>query len=160
MFSGWALPRLHLVPSTTPSEQQVTNNSKECGHAMLHQPHNRPPNHYLHRKIAPPTRRAACPVFHCSTRNSLFPGEEDLGAPPFASIPEGAWDESTSASALGQRITPYHRVSPAVGGCQAKLQVKEEPRPGRHHTWGCLAGRRRRVAGTRVAPQGGRGALV
>ena len=101
-------------------------------------------NHYLHRKIAPPKRRVACPVFHCSARDSQFPGEEDLGAPPFASIPEGAWDKSTSASALGQRIAPYHRVSPAVGGCQAKLQVKEEPRPGRHQSQGCLVGRRRR----------------
>ena len=53
-------------------------------------------------------------------------------------------DKSTSASALGKRNAPYHRVSPAVGGCQAKLQVKEEPRPGRHQTWGCFAGRRRR----------------
>ena len=56
------------------------------------------------------------------------------GRYPFPSMQEGAWDESTPASALGRGIAPYHRVSPAVGGCQAKLQVKEEPRPGRHQT--------------------------
>ena len=92
-------------------------------------------------------------------KEQSFPCEEDLGAPPFASMQEGAWDESTSASALDQGTAPYHRVSPAVGGCQAKLQVSEEPRPGRHQIQGRLAGRRRRSGWDQISTMRRQGGL-